>query len=41
MIRWKEQLCREERLRHGAVYPGEENALGRSDCSLSVLEGGF
>ena len=27
--------------RAGAVQPGEKKAVGRSDCSLSVLKGGL
>jgi len=34
MIRGLEPLCCEERLRVGAVQPGEEKVAGRPCCSL-------
>jgi len=40
MIRGREHLCCEERLRAAFLQPGEEKALGRPYCSLSVFEGG-
>jgi len=41
MIRGLEHLSCEERLRTGAVQPGEEKALGRPHNSLPVSEGGL
>jgi len=41
MIRGLEHLSCEERLRVGAVQPGEEKAPGRPYCGLSVLKGGL
>ncbi|KAK4822133.1 LOW QUALITY PROTEIN: hypothetical protein QYF61_010256 [Mycteria americana] len=40
-IRGMEHLSYEERLRVVVVQPGEEKALGRPYCSLSVLKGGL
>ena len=39
MIRGLEHLSYEDRLRVGLVQPGEEKAVGRHDCSLSVFKG--
>jgi len=39
MIRELEPLCWEERLRVGAVQPGEEKALRRPESSCQCLEG--
>ncbi|KAK4821984.1 hypothetical protein QYF61_006232 [Mycteria americana] len=41
MSRGMEHLSYEERLRAGVVQPGEEKALGRPYCGLSVLKGGL
>jgi len=41
MIRGLEHLCYEERPRFGAVQPGEENAVGRPYCRLSIYKEGF
>ena len=42
MIRGMEQLSYEERLRElGVFQPGEEKALGRPYCGLSVLKVGL
>jgi len=40
-IRGMEHLSYEERLRAGAVQPGEENAAARPYCSLPVPERGL
>jgi len=39
MIQGLEHISYEERLRVGAVLPGEEKALGKPSNSLSVLKG--
>jgi len=39
MIRGLEHLSYEERLRVGAVQPGEEKAAGRPYCGLRVHDG--
>ena len=41
MIQGLEHLSYEDRLRAGAVQPGEEKAPGRPDNNLSVSEGGL
>jgi len=41
MVRGLEHLCCEERLRAGAVQPGEEKAAGRPHSSLPVPEGAY
>ena len=41
MVRGLEPLSYEERLRVGAVQPGEEKAPGRPYSSLPVLKGGL
>ncbi|GAB0186763.1 cAMP-dependent protein kinase inhibitor alpha [Grus japonensis] len=40
IIRGLEHLSHEERPRAGLVQPGEEKALGRPYCGLSILKGG-
>jgi len=41
MVRAMEHVSYEERLRVGAVQPGEEKAAGRPYCGLSVLRVGL
>jgi len=41
IIRGMEHLSTGKVERVGAVQPGEEKAVGRSYCSLSVLKGGL
>ena len=41
VVRGLEHLCCGERLRVGAVQPGEEKALRRSSCKLIVYKGGL
>ena len=41
MIPVVEQLSYKDRVRGGAVQPGEEKALGRLESSLSVSERGL
>ncbi|GAB0210366.1 cAMP-dependent protein kinase inhibitor alpha [Grus japonensis] len=41
IVRGLEHLSSEERLRAGVVQPGEEKAVRRPSCSLSILKGGL
>ena len=41
MIPWMEHLSYKDRLRGGAVQPGEEKALVRPEGGLSVSKGGL